>query len=66
MKLLLDAGADKEVKDEDGWTPLHVAARKGHTDIVKLLLDAGADKDVKDKDGRRRCILLHGKVTLTL
>lgn len=27
----------------DGHTPLHVAARDGHTEIVSLLLEAGAD-----------------------
>ena len=26
-----------------GWTPLHLAARDGHFDIVSLLLDNGAD-----------------------
>ena len=49
VNYLVDAGVDKEVKGEDGLTPLHVAAREGHTDIVKLLLDAEVDKDVKNK-----------------
>lgn len=30
---------------DDGATPLHVAVRHGHLDIVKALLDAGADID---------------------
>ena len=51
VNILLDAGADKEVKDEYGRTPLDVAAWEGHTDIVKLLLDAGADKEVKGRLG---------------
>ena len=52
VNYLVDAGVDKEVKKiKDGWTPLHVAAKKGHTDIVKLLLDAEVDMNVKDNGG---------------
>ena len=51
VKILLDAGADKDVKNKDRETPLHYAAIFGRTDIVKLLLDAGADKYVKTKNG---------------
>ena len=47
VKLLLDAGADKDVKDMDGKTPLDWAAGSD-TDIVKLLLDAGAEVGMKD------------------
>ena len=36
---------------EDGRTPLHMAAAKGHTEVVKLLLAKGAQPDVKAKDG---------------
>ena len=35
----------------DGKLPLHVAAVKGHCDIVRALLDAGADVNAADDDG---------------
>jgi hypothetical protein len=31
-----------------GWTPLHVAAQKGHADVVRLLLRHGADQRAKN------------------
>src|SRR5829696_5473630 len=44
VRLLLDAGADPNVRDTgDNATPLHFAAGGGHVDSVRLLLDAGAD-----------------------
>ena len=44
MRALLDAGADKDLADNIGATPLLIAARKGHDAVVRALLDAGADK----------------------
>lgn len=40
---LLEAGAFPDGQDETGFTPLMVAAREGHTEVVRLLIDAGAD-----------------------
>jgi len=30
-----------------GYTPLHLAADRGHLDVVKLLLSKGVDKSIK-------------------
>jgi len=43
VKQHLAAGADVNVKDKVGGTPLHRAAYKGHKEIVELLIDNGAD-----------------------
>ena len=51
MGLLLDRGADIDVKNNNGDTPIHEAAVNGNTDIVKLLLERGAAIDVKTDFG---------------
>ncbi|CAE7358112.1 Gabpb1 [Symbiodinium sp. CCMP2592] len=51
VRLLLDAGSNKDAKNDAGYTPLHWAARNGHADCVELLLKAGADKGLKDIRG---------------
>jgi len=38
-------------KDYEGWTPLHSAILRGHTEIAKLLIEKGADVNAKDKGG---------------
>ncbi|KAJ7056402.1 ankyrin repeat-containing domain protein [Mycena amicta] len=43
VKLLLDNGANPNIADSRGWTPLHQAARVGDVCMVQELLDAGAD-----------------------
>jgi ankyrin repeat protein len=45
-QLLIAHGADLNAIDEEYQsTPLGIASRWGHADIVRLLLDAGADPD---------------------
>lgn len=50
VRLLLDAGADPDVKG-GGYTPLGRAAILGHGRITAMLLKYGADPDLKSSDG---------------
>ena len=43
MKELLDSGADKEAKDNSGYTPLLWTSKNGKAEVVKLLLEYGAN-----------------------
>lgn len=53
VKYYLKLGADPNIKNSDGDTPLHVAASRGrgYKDIVELLLNHGANPNVKNDDG---------------
>jgi ankyrin repeat protein len=42
VKILIEAGADVNARDNEGRTALKIAADKGHTDLVQLLKAAGA------------------------
>ena len=50
-KLLIDAGADLNVQNNDGSTALLTASFFCYPEIVKMLLDKGADKTIKNKYG---------------
>ncbi|XP_040342676.1 fibronectin type 3 and ankyrin repeat domains protein 1 isoform X1 [Herpailurus yagouaroundi] len=50
--LLIEAGADVNMKDKDGKTPLMVAVLNNHEELVQLLLDKGADASVKNEFGK--------------
>lgn len=52
-RLLLEAKASVNAKDEDGIRPLHLAAGAGEMEVCKLLLTFGADRVAADDDGRR-------------
>ncbi len=52
VRLLLEAGAEKEAKSNGGFTPLSAAAYHGHDAVVRLLLEAGADKEATDEWGQ--------------
>uniref|UniRef100_G3TJZ0 Protein phosphatase 1 regulatory subunit n=1 Tax=Loxodonta africana TaxID=9785 RepID=G3TJZ0_LOXAF len=45
MRLLLQAGYDTELRDGDGWTPLHAAAHWGVEDACRLLAEHGGGMD---------------------
>lgn len=50
-KILVEAGADVNKKNNVGTTPLMEAAIRGETECAKLLIDAGADVGLCDKNG---------------
>src|SRR5690242_8284749 len=52
VEAALNAGADVNQQDEQGWTPLNWAAGKGSVEIVSLLLDNGADVFRTGRDQR--------------
>lgn len=43
VKVLLERGANPNVRDADGWTTLWAAARFGYAEIAKLLIGCKAD-----------------------
>lgn len=45
LKLLLELGFDPNVRDRDGWAPLHFAAAYGANESAAVLLAAGADPE---------------------
>jgi hypothetical protein len=51
IDLLLENGADVNIQNGDGYTPLMLAARKGDLDTVEKLSSAGADLTVESADG---------------
>lgn len=60
MQLLLAAGADREARQYQHLTPLHLAASEGpsegHVAVLQVLLAAGADKEASDE---QQATLLH-------
>lgn len=67
-RLLLDAGADVNLKDARGDTALMRASLKGHVDLCELFLDAGADMEVRDMFGGATVVqraVAYGKTDVT-
>ena len=52
LKRSLEEGANVDQIDEDGSTPLMLAAVNGQKDAVEFLLRKGADPSRKDREGR--------------
>lgn len=50
--LLIELGGDVDAVDNDGQTPIHIAARLGLPEIAELLIVADADVEVRNSSGR--------------
>ncbi len=51
-KILIEAGLPVDSLENNGYTPLALAAMRGNADAVKMLLSLKADKNIAMKDGR--------------
>nr|XP_023414948.1 protein phosphatase 1 regulatory subunit 12A isoform X5 [Loxodonta africana] len=49
LKLLIQAGYDVNIKDYDGWTPLHAAAHWGKEEACRILVDNLCDMEMVNK-----------------
>jgi len=58
---LVVLGADVNLADSDGWTPLHYAACGGYLECVQLHLTGGADVLLADRQGRTALTLAEQK-----
>ncbi|XP_026568818.1 protein phosphatase 1 regulatory subunit 12B isoform X4 [Pseudonaja textilis] len=52
MRLLIQAGFNVNVQDNDGWTPLHAAAHWGVKEACTILAEALCDMDIRNKLGQ--------------
>ncbi|KAK5125795.1 hypothetical protein LTR85_012071 [Meristemomyces frigidus] len=60
VQLLLQFGANTNLKDSAGDTALHYASMSGSPDCVTAMLDAGAAADAVNADGTKAMYILAG------
>ena len=46
VNMLLKAGANADVQDEDGWSPLMIASLAGQDELVVMLLAGGTNPNL--------------------
>lgn len=52
VRMLLEAGADPNARQEGGFVPLHSAAQNGNVPVAELLLEHGAKADARNDKGK--------------
>ena len=70
VRMLLEHGADPNIREQGGYTPLHAAAQNGDDEMIRLLLYGGADLTIASNNGKTALDLAleagHEKATLLL
>ena len=51
VRMLIDAGADVNIQQDNDSTALHECAINNRPDIARMLIDAGADVNIQGNDG---------------
>lgn len=57
FRILLEAGADVNAKDFDGWTPLHAAAHWAQEEACKILVENFCNFEAKNNSVRRTLVV---------
>jgi ankyrin repeat protein len=60
--LVEELGADVNARDHHGFTPVHHAASRGDTELVKYLVSKGADVTAVSRSGQTTADLANGPV----
>ena len=60
--LVEECGADVSVRDHNGYSTIHHAASRGHTEMVQYLIDHGADPLAVARTGQTTIDLANGPV----
>ena len=61
VKKLIKKGADVNTKNQNGWTPLHLASWNRYLKIVELLIKNGADVNAENKRDKTSLDLISPK-----
>jgi uncharacterized protein len=66
VQKLIDGGANPDVKDDSGSTPLHIAVEAKNLDIVRRLLQSGADQEIANDNLQEplHCATIDGSVEI--
>ncbi len=68
--MLLEHRADPNIREPNGYTPLHTAAQNGDDEMIRTLLYGGADQLLTSDDGKTALDLAiaggHDKAVLLL
>ena len=46
MRVLIDAGVDVNIEDDEGYRPMHLVAKWDHFEAAEILLAAKADVNI--------------------
>ena len=63
VRFLLEQGADPNIRDLFGWSPLMYASAGGQIEVARMLLEEGADPNIEDlnKPGETALVLAQRK-----
>ena len=53
IKLLINSGANVNLKSREKWTPLHWAALLDRPEAAELLINSGAKRGIRGQEGRK-------------